>query len=178
MGRRSEGRGNWCGINDPLNVGLKDGNGNEVTFALIPLVSHTWKIRRSACATETVPCESDQHNRQLTPARRRPPQPDGGLRLSWLAIDGRRYSIHAMSWGEVELDPEVRDWYLDLGEEDQARVGFHVDRLAEMGRCSTSRSPSNWTASSESCGSTSADTRRGSRTGSLRNAGSSCSPCS
>ncbi|MBS1836572.1 MAG: type II toxin-antitoxin system RelE/ParE family toxin, partial [Actinobacteria bacterium] len=34
-----------------------------------------------------------------------------------------------MSWGEVELEPEVRDWYLALDEEDQARVGFHLDRL-------------------------------------------------
>ena len=33
--------GYGCGVNDPLNVGLKDGNGNEVTFALIPLVSHS-----------------------------------------------------------------------------------------------------------------------------------------
>lgn len=39
----------------------------------------------------------------------------------------------AMLWGEVELEPEVRDWYLALDEEDQARVGFHVDRLSEMG---------------------------------------------
>ncbi len=39
----------------------------------------------------------------------------------------------AMSWGEGELEPEVRDWFLTLDEEDQARVGFHVDRLAEMG---------------------------------------------
>lgn len=38
-----------------------------------------------------------------------------------------------MSWGEVELEPEVRDWYLALDEQDQARVGFHVDRLAEVG---------------------------------------------
>ena len=38
-----------------------------------------------------------------------------------------------MSWGGVELEPEVRDWYLALDEEDQARVGFHVDRLAETG---------------------------------------------
>ena len=38
-----------------------------------------------------------------------------------------------MSWGEVELEPEVRDWYLSLDEENQARVQFHVDRLAEMG---------------------------------------------
>ncbi len=38
-----------------------------------------------------------------------------------------------MLWGEVELEPEIRDWYIALDEEDQARVGFHVDRLAEMG---------------------------------------------
>ena len=33
--------GYGCGVNDPLNVGLLDSNGNEVTFELIPLVSHT-----------------------------------------------------------------------------------------------------------------------------------------
>ena len=38
-----------------------------------------------------------------------------------------------MSWGEVELEPEVRDWYLGLTEPDQARVRFHVDRLSELG---------------------------------------------
>lgn len=38
-----------------------------------------------------------------------------------------------MSWGEVELEPEVRDWYLSLNEEDQARTQFHIDRLAEHG---------------------------------------------
>ena len=38
-----------------------------------------------------------------------------------------------MSWGLVELEPEVRDWYLALEEEAQARVRFNVDRLAEMG---------------------------------------------
>ncbi|MGZ5383595.1 MAG: hypothetical protein ACXW15_13005 [Acidimicrobiia bacterium] len=42
-----------------------------------------------------------------------------------------------MSWGEVELEREVRDWYLSLGEGDQARVRFHIDRLAKraMERC-------------------------------------------
>lgn len=38
-----------------------------------------------------------------------------------------------MSWGEVELEEEVREWYLSLGEQDQARVGFHVERLGELG---------------------------------------------
>lgn len=38
-----------------------------------------------------------------------------------------------MSWGHVELEPEVRDWYLSLDEANQARVQFNVDRLAEAG---------------------------------------------
>lgn len=38
-----------------------------------------------------------------------------------------------MSWGKVELEPEVRDWYLALDEANQARCQFNVDRLAEMG---------------------------------------------
>lgn len=38
-----------------------------------------------------------------------------------------------MSWGVVELEPEVRDWYLALDDEEQGRVGFHIDRLAQEG---------------------------------------------
>ena len=38
-----------------------------------------------------------------------------------------------MSWGGVELEPEVRDWYLSLGEDEQGRVRFHIDRLADRG---------------------------------------------
>lgn len=38
-----------------------------------------------------------------------------------------------MSWGEVELEPEVRDRYLALGDDDQGRVDFHIDRLANEG---------------------------------------------
>lgn len=41
--------------------------------------------------------------------------------------------MSAMSWGEVELEPEVRDWYLALDDDDQGRVDFHVDRLANEG---------------------------------------------
>ena len=35
--------------------------------------------------------------------------------------------------GEVELEAEVGDWYLALDDEDQARVEFHIDRLAQEG---------------------------------------------
>lgn len=38
-----------------------------------------------------------------------------------------------MLWGEVELEAEVRDWFVALDETSQARVRFHVDRLAEFG---------------------------------------------
>jgi ribosome-binding protein aMBF1 (putative translation factor) len=41
--------------------------------------------------------------------------------------------MSAMSSGDVELEPEVRDWYLSLGQENQARVQFNIDRLAEIG---------------------------------------------
>lgn len=39
----------------------------------------------------------------------------------------------AIVWGEVELEPEVRDWYLTLNEDQQGRVDFHIDRLAMEG---------------------------------------------
>ncbi len=38
-----------------------------------------------------------------------------------------------MSWGSVELEPEVRDWYLRLVEDQQARARFNIDRLADRG---------------------------------------------
>jgi hypothetical protein len=38
-----------------------------------------------------------------------------------------------MSWGTIELENEVRDWYLALDEESQARVRFNIDRLADNG---------------------------------------------
>lgn len=38
-----------------------------------------------------------------------------------------------MSWGEVELEDEVRSWYAELDEDDQARIRFHIDRLADYG---------------------------------------------
>lgn len=38
-----------------------------------------------------------------------------------------------MSEWEVELEPEVRDWYLALDREFQKRVDFRIDQLAERG---------------------------------------------
>jgi hypothetical protein len=38
-----------------------------------------------------------------------------------------------MSWGTIEVEPEVGDWYLALEEDEQARVRFHIDRLEELG---------------------------------------------
>lgn len=38
-----------------------------------------------------------------------------------------------MTWGEVELEPEVRDWYRSLDENAQGRVDFHIDRLENEG---------------------------------------------
>lgn len=35
--------------------------------------------------------------------------------------------------GEVELEPEVRDWFLTLDDTDADRARFHVDRLDELG---------------------------------------------
>jgi hypothetical protein len=36
-------------------------------------------------------------------------------------------------WGQVELEPEIGEWFLGLPEADAARVRFHIDRLAEFG---------------------------------------------
>jgi hypothetical protein len=38
-----------------------------------------------------------------------------------------------MFWGDVELEPEVRDWYLTLDDDQQGRVDFHIDRLSREG---------------------------------------------
>ena len=43
------------------------------------------------------------------------------------------YSINAMSWGTVELEPEVRRWVEDLPAVSFARVAFYVDLLAVEG---------------------------------------------
>jgi hypothetical protein len=63
-----------------------------------------------------------------------------------------------MAWGTVELEPEVRDWLEQLPIAQFAHAAFYVDLLAEQG---PSHTPSSWTASSGSCGSTWAATRYG-----------------
>lgn len=39
----------------------------------------------------------------------------------------------AMLWGDVEVEPEVRDWYLSLNEHERARVELRIGRHAELG---------------------------------------------
>ena len=38
-----------------------------------------------------------------------------------------------MIWGTVELEAEIRDWYLGLSQDQQGRVDFHIDRLSSKG---------------------------------------------
>ncbi len=41
--------------------------------------------------------------------------------------------MDAIVWGAIELEPEVRDWYLSLDNDHRGRVDFHLDRLAQKG---------------------------------------------
>jgi hypothetical protein len=43
------------------------------------------------------------------------------------------YSVVAMSWGTVELEPEVRDWLEQLPTAHFATAAFYIDLLAEQG---------------------------------------------
>jgi hypothetical protein len=36
-------------------------------------------------------------------------------------------------WGQVELEAEIRKWYLALPDGEADRVRFHIDRLSELG---------------------------------------------
>jgi hypothetical protein len=38
-----------------------------------------------------------------------------------------------MTWGEVELEPEVDDWFDTLSQDDKETAAFYVDLLAERG---------------------------------------------
>lgn len=41
--------------------------------------------------------------------------------------------IAGITWGEVELEPEVRDWFEQLSGEERGHVAFYVDLLAGRG---------------------------------------------
>jgi hypothetical protein len=43
------------------------------------------------------------------------------------------YSIDAMDWGTVELEPEVRDWLRSLDQDTVNHVAFYIDLQAERG---------------------------------------------
>lgn len=43
------------------------------------------------------------------------------------------YSIDAMTWGTVELEPEVRAWLEELTTSRFATAAFYIDLLAEEG---------------------------------------------
>ena len=42
-------------------------------------------------------------------------------------------NIVGMPWGEVELEPEVRDWLEGLDDQRWAQAMFHLDLLEERG---------------------------------------------
>jgi hypothetical protein len=79
-----------------------------------------------------------------------------------------------MSWGEVELEPEVRDWYRSLDEEAQARVRFHIDRLEDMGPLLDEPFTRQLDGKLRELRFYLTARQRGSRTGSLQGGGSSC----
>jgi len=43
------------------------------------------------------------------------------------------YNVRVMTWGEVELEPEVDTWFDTLDQEGQETAAFYVDLLAERG---------------------------------------------
>jgi len=44
-----------------------------------------------------------------------------------------------MNWGEVELEPEVDDWFDTLDQDDKETAAFYVDLLVERGVLLVSR---------------------------------------
>jgi hypothetical protein len=42
-------------------------------------------------------------------------------------------NVRVMNWGEVELEPEVDDWFDTLDQDDKETAAFYVDLLAERG---------------------------------------------
>ena len=58
-----------------------------------------------------------------------------------------------MTWGTVELEPEVRDWLEALPTPEFATAAFYVDLVAERGPLLGEPYTGSWTGSCESFGS-------------------------
>lgn len=114
------------------------------------------------------------HHALAQDAARRATLPFLEAAAPWRVSPGRPYSIGAVFWGEVELEPEVGGWYVALDEEDQGRVGSTSITWPGKDHCSMSPTRNSWMASSGSCGSTSEAGLRGLRTRSRRDGGSFC----
>jgi hypothetical protein len=89
-------------------------------------------------------CQCPHHHMAATLDRADPDEDDRPLRGASLAATragGRArpastassYSIAAMAWGTVELEPEVRLWLEELPTTWFANAAFYIDLLAEQG---------------------------------------------
>ena len=84
-----------------------------------------------------------------------------------------RYSIAAMPWGVVELEPEVEKWLDSLPTAQFAHAAFYVDLLAEQGPLLGEPYTKQLDRNCASCGSTWSGARSESPTGSRPTRGSS-----
>jgi len=76
-------------------------------------------MRSTVMTAIHIPAADDQHACRHQPLHRTSPQ--------------SIYSICAMTWGSVELEPEIQDWLEELLPGQFAHTGFYVDLLAEYG---------------------------------------------
>jgi hypothetical protein len=80
--------------------------------------------------------------------------------------------IAGMAWGEVELEPEVRDWLEGLDDQRWAQAMFHLDLLEERGVLLGEPYTRQLSESCGNCGSIAAASASGSATGSRQGDGS------
>ena len=83
-------------------------------------------------------------------------------------------TIAGMSWGSVELEPEVRDWLEGLAGSEFGHAACYVDLLAERGVLLSEPYTKQLDGKLRSFGSTSVDRQSGSPTGSPPADASSC----
>jgi len=84
------------------------------------------------------PARTRQGESPAAERKRHPCSPDVGssrrLRGNWLASTAcTANNVRVMNWGEVELEPEVDDWFDTLGQDDKETAAFYVDLLAARG---------------------------------------------